>query len=482
MISTFRASPPLVHASCRLLPSNDVKRITFLSTLSSPRARAALEGELMEIMRRAVSEHEAIVRDLTVNADGRVTCTLILRSGALNGEALRSAAADAIESMPWATGSEIRLKLATPPSFMGRHAPASLSKVGALVAVSSCKGGVGKSTVALNLACALASKGARVGLLDADVHGPSLPSLVTLPAGALPIVQQAATKLLQPAEAHGLLLMSYGYIAKGASINATSGAAMRGPMTGRVAQQMLSGTDWGALDYLLVDMPPGTGDVQLTLAQTYGFTAAVVVSTPQRVVLADVLKGIDVLKELKVPILAVIENMAFFTDESGKRHFPFGKSQLGAVCAHAGVDETCAFRLPLDPQVSGAADAGSPVVRSEGAAAANELFGALADTVVRRTHALQDELALQRNAQLRFDPARGVVLRFFAGPDEGRELVLPRKELQRLPGAPAGSASQVPASVELCEGPERGIAVRVRWEGGGESSISLDDIKRIAAQ
>ena len=321
----------------------------------------------------AVDPALAKISNLSVRPSGHVACTIEIFSAACpERDSLEAAAEATILAMPWATGTMVETVVRRPQSFMGAKAPPSLQHVGALVGISSCKGGVGKSTVAVNLAFALAELGGRVGLLDADVHGPSLPSLVTLQDGALPLVQKADTKLLQPPLAGGVKLMSYGFIAKGASTGRVPAAVMRGPMVSKVVQQMLSGTDWGELDYLLVDLPPGTGDVQLTLCQTYGLTAAVVVTTPQRLARVDVEKGIDMFRELGVPIAGLIENMAFFTDGAGLVHHPFGKTQLAQVRKYARVAEADATRLPIEEAVSEACDQGSPLVvkRPESATAA----------------------------------------------------------------------------------------------------------------
>ena len=158
-------------------------------------------------------------------------------------------------------------------------------------------------------------------------------------------MQRADTKLLKAPLIGGVKMMSYGFIAKGASTGRVPAAVMRGPMVGKVVGQMLSGTDWGDLDYLVVDLPPGTGDVQLTLCQTFGLSAALVVTTPQKLARVDVEKGIDMFRELNVPLIGLIENMAFFTDPAGGTHYPFGHTQLDGVREYARVAATDA---PLD--------------------------------------------------------------------------------------------------------------------------------------
>ncbi|EOD38750.1 hypothetical protein EMIHUDRAFT_70127, partial [Emiliania huxleyi CCMP1516] len=187
-------------------------------------------------------------------------------------------------------------------------AEAGVGSVGKIVAVASCKGGVGKSTTAVNLACALAAAGRRVGLVDVDVHGPSLPTMVggrwgEVTSCLLDRLLQVDGELLVPLEAHGLKLMSMGFINPGA-------LPLRGAKVTPIVQQLIGRTAWGELDYLIVDMPPGTGDVQLTLSQDFEVSAAVLVTTPQRLSFVDVVKGVEMFDKVGIPTVAVMENMA----------------------------------------------------------------------------------------------------------------------------------------------------------------------------
>ena len=208
------------------------------STLASPRARAQAEDEVRGLLRRALEPSLVRVKQLAIRPSGSVGVNLELSTGACSRDDLEAQAAAVIDALPWATGCSVISSVRQPSSFMGLSAPASLSKVGALVGISSCKGGVGKSTVSANLAFALAELGGRVGLLDADIHGPSLPSLVSLEPDALPVTRRADNKLLRPPTVGGVKLMSYGFIAKGASRGEVSAAVMRGPMVGKVVTQV----------------------------------------------------------------------------------------------------------------------------------------------------------------------------------------------------------------------------------------------------
>ena len=196
--------------------------------------------------------------------------------------------------------------------------PFGLSKVKNIIAVSSCKGGVGKSTVAAGLAQALSKQGFKVGLLDADIHGPSIPTLFNLPSVDIFVNE---FKMAVPIEVEGLKLMSFGFLLGDAP------AVMRGPIIANYIQQLLFQTDWGTLDYLIIDMPPGTGDVQLTITQSARLTGAVIVTTRQTLSLVDVARGILMFEKVKVPILGIVENMASFVcDSCQKKHYLFGGS------------------------------------------------------------------------------------------------------------------------------------------------------------
>src|SRR3954470_17455568 len=237
-----------------------------------------------------------------------------------------------------------------------------------IVAVSSGKGGVGKTTVAVNLAAALAAAGKRVGLLDTDVYGPNVPLMVGL-EGQPQVVDQ---KIL-PLEAHGLKVMSMGFLNPG-----DKPVVWRGPMLHGVVRQFLTDVIWGELDFLVVDMPPGTGDVQLSLAQLVPVQGAVVVTTPQEVAAADVRKAINMFEQVGVPLLGVVENMSYFVcPNCDERHEIFG-SGAGEALATQFHTELLA-RIPLGTEVRESGDAGVPVVLAKPASEQAASFRALAD-------------------------------------------------------------------------------------------------------
>ena len=222
-----------------------------------------------------------------------------------------------------------------------------------IIAVSSGKGGVGKSTVAVNLAVALAKRGAKVGLLDTDVYGPNVPIMVGV--NEQPRVNEGGQKLL-PLEAHSIKVMSLGFLNPG-----DKPVVWRGPMLHTAVKQFLYDVEWGALDYLIVDMPPGTGDAQLSLAQLVPVQGAVVVTTPQEVAMADVRKAINMFEQVHIPVLGVVENMSYFVcPNCSERHEIFG-SGGGQTLANR-YKTRLLGQIPLSPAVRESGDSGVPVV------------------------------------------------------------------------------------------------------------------------
>jgi ATP-binding protein involved in chromosome partitioning len=256
----------------------------------------------------------------------------------------------------------------------GTKAP--LEGINNIIAVSSGKGGVGKTTVAVNLAAALAAAGHKVGLLDTDVYGPNVPQMVGLD-GQPRVVGQ---KIL-PLEAHGLKVMSMGFLNPG-----DKPVVWRGPMLHGVVRQFLSDVSWGEIDFLVVDMPPGTGDVQLSLAQLVPVQGAVVVTTPQEVAAADVRKAINMFEQVGVPLVGVVENMSYFVcDGCDARHEIFGRGAGEALAER--FDTRLLGRIPITVALRESGDAGAPLVLSAPDSEAGRAFREIADAVASRVAA-----------------------------------------------------------------------------------------------
>lgn len=233
-----------------------------------------------------------------------------------------------------------------------------LKNVKNIIGISSGKGGVGKSTVAANLAVALAREGYKVGLLDADIFGPSVPKMFGVEGAELYIHEVNGKNLIIPEEKYGVKLLSIGFF-----VNADSAQVWRGGMASRALTQLITEGDWGELDYFLIDMPPGTSDIHLTLVQTLGITGAVVVSTPQQVALADARRGIAMFRDerINVPILGLVENMAWFTPElhPEEKYYIFGKEGAVKLAEENGV--RVLGQIPVVMKICEGGDNGQPV-------------------------------------------------------------------------------------------------------------------------
>lgn len=281
-----------------------------------------------------------------------------------------SAAGQAPKATPKGPVPDLGLKDFTPKP-KAPAGPEKLPGVNRVIAISSGKGGVGKSTVSANLAVALAARGLRVGLLDADVYGPSQPRMLGVSGRP-----SAVGNTILPLRNHGVTVMSLGLM-----VAEDEALVWRGPMLMGALQQMLSQVQWGTLDVLLVDLPPGTGDVQMTLCQKTQVAGAVVVSTPQDIALIDARKGIDMFQRMDTPILGLVENMAAFVcDGCGKVHHPFGSGGAKAEAEKLGVPFLGEIPLHLGIRVAG--DGGAPIVAAKPDGDEAAPFWALADRLI----------------------------------------------------------------------------------------------------
>lgn len=246
------------------------------------------------------------------------------------------------------------------------------NQIGNAVAIASGKGGVGKSTVAVNIAVALAKKGLKVGLLDADIYGPNVPTMMGITA----MPPQEGSKL-QPAEAHGVRLMSIGFL-----VPHGQPLIWRGPMLHSAIQQFVNDVAWGQLDYLVVDLPPGTGDVQLSLAQTLPLSGGVIVTLPQKVSIEDAKRGLEMFRTMEVPLLGVVENMSFLKLPDGTQLDIFGQGGGKIMAQDAGVPFL--GTIPIDPVVREGGDQGTPIVISHPDTPVADAFNGITEAILAR--------------------------------------------------------------------------------------------------
>ncbi len=290
---------------------------------------------------------------------------------------IRSEVEAAVLAIPGVTEVKVELS-ANVRQHAGIPEQAAIPGVTNVIAVAAGKGGVGKSTVAANLAVALAQEGASVGLLDADVFGPSLPLMLGITGQPDAVGDENGQAVMLPLEGYGIKTISVGFL-----IDENQPVIWRGPMVSQLLRQFLYQVAWAPLDYLIVDMPPGTGDIALTLAQSLPLTGAVIVTTPQTVATIDVVKAMEMFKKVNVPLVGVVENMAYFlAPDTGNRYDIFGSGGAERVAAQQGVP--LLGQIPLGMAVRAGGDTGTPAVISDAPDAYAELFRELARQVAGR--------------------------------------------------------------------------------------------------
>ncbi len=345
-------------------------------------------------------------------ADGKVFFSLTVPAArAQELEPLRKAAERTVSAMEGVTGATVALTAekrgggmeaapphrrpaprpappATPPPA-APQAPASRKQevpgIGSIIAVASGKGGVGKSTTAVNLALALAAQGLRIGILDADIYGPSMPKLLGISGRP----QTVDGKILQPMQNYGIKVMSMGFL-----VEEDTPMIWRGPMVMSALTQLLREVAWGELDVLVVDMPPGTGDAQLTMAQTVPLAGAVIVSTPQDLALIDARKGLNMFRKVDVPLLGIVENMSYFiAPDTGARYDIFGHGGARREAEKLGVPFL--GEVPLTMEVREGSDAGRPIVAVSPQSPQASAYAAIAEKVRAR---LDEENAARKAA------------------------------------------------------------------------------------
>ncbi|MBC7898197.1 MAG: Mrp/NBP35 family ATP-binding protein [Cytophagaceae bacterium] len=352
------------------MPSLQERIEVALSGVRSPRSPSSVLADDM-------------VRDIGTTTDGKVRLTVLLKAS--DDPTVVRDVRQAVEQVEGVTGVKVDVKdpaeLAPPtrarmlPVMDDRPAkptpsaptPVSYPNLGHVIAVSSGKGGVGKSTVAVNLAVALAKRGLRVGLMDADIYGPNIPRMMGVD-GAPPVRDEK----IVPLEAHGVKLISLGFL-----IERDQPAIWRGPIVMKITTQFLRDVAWGELDYFLVDMPPGTGDAQLSLVQATNVTGAIIVTTPQQVAIGDALRGAKMFERVKVPVLGIVENMSWFEcPHCGKPTALFGSGGGKALADELQLD--LLGQVPMSPRVMEGGDTGRPIVAADPESSAAKALDAIA--------------------------------------------------------------------------------------------------------
>jgi ATP-binding protein involved in chromosome partitioning len=339
-----------------------------------------------------------MIRDLVVSEDGGVSFTFLLapedpatlvRQARAAVQAVEGVRKDAIKITVTNPAGPARVTHGPPgtpdPGMQAPPQPAEQPDLGRIIAISSGKGGVGKSTVAVNLAVALAESGAQVGIMDADIYGPNIPRMFGI-FDRPPVLNGK----IQPLEAYGIRLMSLGFL-----VERDAPAIWRGPIIMKIVQQFLHDVEWGRLDYLIVDLPPGTGDAQLSLVQATHVSGAVIVTTPQEVAVGDALRGARMFERVGVPVVGVVENMSGFTDPETGRRFELFSSGGGQRLAKE-IDVPLLGSVPLQPRLAELADVGRPILVAEPDSAAAIALREVAQQLQQKTAGRGASLPIMR--------------------------------------------------------------------------------------
>ena len=479
-----------------------------------------LRGVVEPVSRRSIVSIGA-VGSIKVNPSGspqvKVELDLFI-PGYPKEASLRSECEARIKAaLPWAKEVQVSMLTATANRGGNSKVPV-LSRVQHVVLISSCKGGVGKSTVSVNFATTLAMRGLKVALLDADIYGPSLPLMVKPVDATVRRVPDKAGFIYPLETKEGMKVLSFGHVNPKAATGAggKGAAVMRGPIATRVINQLIAATEWGELDYLIIDMPPGTGDIQITVTQTVSASGAVLVTTPHPLSLSDSAKGLAMFEDLKIKPLAIVENMSYFECDQGKVYYPFG---VGGRVNFTNVMERSwkegratrdderdkdmersleilrqapMHQIPLSCDVSGsltdkqgAVDfVTDPLVVRHPTGKIAAIYSALADNVIQEI--LRRQLDAQIIPAISYSELRGgIVLRYFESVRVS-EYLLPTSEL-RLRDAKTGkrlaNAPIIPGDVKPVNFDFKGnYGVAIQWSDGFFADIFSFEVLREICQ
>jgi ATP-binding protein involved in chromosome partitioning len=330
-----------------------------------------------ELRRDVVSLN--MIQDLEVNG-GAVSLTLVLTTPACPVRAdFQLAVEEAVKAVPGVTSATVRLGANVRASDPRANGPKPVEGVRNILAIASNKGGVGKSTVAVNLAVALAQSGAAVGLLDADITGPNIPTMMGFEAGFMAAQNQG----LRAETRYGVKVASLGFL-----LPRGTPVVWRGPMIGSGVRQLLHDLPWGELDYLIIDLPPGTSDASMSMCQEAPVAGAIIVSTPQAVALEDAIKAVGMFEKLNVPVFGIVENMSYFIcPHCGERTEIFGHGGAEAAADEVGLDFL--GELPMHSSIRAGGDSGTPVTVSDPDSAEAQAFVKLAERIAAKLSVLQ---------------------------------------------------------------------------------------------
>jgi ATP-binding protein involved in chromosome partitioning len=320
-----------------------------------------------------------MIRNVQIE-DSQVNFTLVLTTPACPlREFIVEDCEKAVRTLPGVEQVNVEVTAETPQQKNSLPDRQGIEGVKNIIAISSGKGGVGKSTVAVNVAVALAQSGAKVGMIDADIYGPNTPTMLGLSAAQVMVHQAGDKEILEPAFNHGVKLVSMGFL-----IDPDQPVIWRGPMLNGIIRQFLYQVDWGDLDYLVVDMPPGTGDAQLTMAQAVPMAGAVIVTTPQNVALSDSRRGLKMFQQLQVPVLGMVENMSYFIppDMPDKQYDIFGSG--GGEKASQELQVPLLGCVPLELPLREGGDRGMPIVVGQPDSASAKALTAIAQQIAAR--------------------------------------------------------------------------------------------------